>query len=277
MRLATVRVPGGTSAVRIDEDVVMPTGDPDVGVLLARPDWREHAVAASGPAIPVGELDYAPVVPRPGKIVCVGLNYKSHILEMGRELPIHPTMFAKFPAVLTGAFDDIVLPAVSSAMDWEAELAVVVGARVRNVTPRQAAGAIAGYSVLNDVSARDWQFRTVEWLQGKIFEATTPFGPYLVTPEEVDPAAEITTLVDEDVVQRSSIADLVFGPADLISYLSAIITLEPGDVIATGTPGGVGHARKPPRYLTDGAVLTTRISGIGECRNTCRQERSDGG
>ncbi|WP_030599457.1 fumarylacetoacetate hydrolase family protein [Streptomyces fulvoviolaceus] len=274
MRLATIRTRGTTAAVRVDADEAIETGDPDVGALLARRNWRERAAHAIGPRHRTADLEYAPVVPRPQKIFCVGLNYRSHITEMGRDLPQHPTLFAKFPAVLIGAHDDLVLPDASDKVDWEGELAVVIGARARNVTPEEAAAHIAGYSVLNDVTARDWQNRTREWLQGKNFEATTPFGPHLVTSDEADITARtLTTLVDAETVQQAGIDDLVFDPAALVAYVSTFITMEPGDVIATGTPGGVGHARTPARYLADGNVLTTRIEGIGECRNHCVTEK----
>ena len=224
-------------------------------------DWRTHA-AAGGRQRPATDLDFAPVVPRPEKIICVGLNYRQHILEMGRELPEYPTLFAKFVPALIGAYDDIVLPSVSDAMDWEAELAIVIGAD----------GAIAGCTVLNDVTARDWQYRTTQWLQGKTFARTTPVGPYLVTQEpgeRVGPM-DLSCLVDGERMQAASTGDLVFGPEQLVDYVGAITPLAAGDIIATGTPGGVGHARKPPVRLTDGMVVTTRIDGLGECRNTCR-------
>ncbi|MGW1784822.1 fumarylacetoacetate hydrolase family protein [Streptomyces sp. NPDC002143] len=274
MKLATIRTRGTTAAVRIDADEAVETGDPDVGALLARRNWRERAEHAVGPRHRSDELEYAPVVPRPQKILCVGLNYRSHITEMGRELPQYPTLFAKFPGVLMGAHDELVLPDASEKVDWEGELAVIIGARARNVGAEEAAGLIAGYSVLNDVTARDWQYRTKEWLQGKNFEATTPFGPHLVTSDEADISTRtLTTLVDAETVQQAAIDDLVFDPAALVAYISTFITLEPGDVIATGTPGGVGHARTPARYLADGTVLTTRIEGIGECRNHCVMEK----
>jgi len=279
MRLATIRTEAGTRAVRVDAEQAVETGDADLGTLLRRPDWRERAAAASGPAHPVDGLDYAPLVPAPEKIICVGANYRDHIKEMGREPPPYPTLFAKFPPTLIGAYDDVLLPAVSEAVDWEAELGVVIGTPTRHVTAEQAPAAIAGYTVLNDVSVRDYQNRTLQWLQGKMFEATTPIGPTLVTPDELgaDPvtglSAEISTEVDGEVLQRSNTDQLVFGAYHLIAYISEIVTLNPGDVIATGTPGGVGHARKPPRYLVDGSVLTTRIAGVGECRNTCRKEK----
>jgi acylpyruvate hydrolase len=276
MRLATIRRDGGTRAVRVEADHVVDTGRPDVGTLLGDPAWRDVAAAAAGPAYPRDGLVYAPVVPRPGKILCVGLNFATHIREMGRELPPFPTIFNKFPEALVGARDDIVLPAVSEAVDWEAELAVIIGAPVRHADPAAAAAAIAGYSVLNDVTARDWQYRTTQWLPGKTFEATTPFGPELVTQDELglgQPALELSCAVDDDVVQSASTADLVFGPAATVSYVSAILTLQPGDVLALGTPGGVGHARLPPRYLQPGQVLTTCIDGLGACRNQCVREK----
>jgi acylpyruvate hydrolase len=211
---------------------------------------------------------WAPVVPSPGKIICVGLNYRNHILEMGRELPEFPTLFAKYPEALIGAYDDLVLPAVAAdAVDWEAELAVVVGSSARNVDEAAAADAIAGYSIMNDVTMRDYQYRTPEWFQGKTFEGTAPFGPVLVTADEFTLGASLRGEVDGEVVQEVSTDDLVFNPAALVSYISHILTLKPGDVIATGTPGGVGHARKPPRYLSAGSTLLTAVEGIGELRN----------
>ncbi|HVV23712.1 MAG TPA: fumarylacetoacetate hydrolase family protein [Pseudonocardiaceae bacterium] len=260
MRLATIRTAGGTAAVRVEGDRAVHLGEPDVGTLLRHPDWSERA-AADGPATSADELDFAPVVPQPEKIICVGLNYRQHILEMGRELPEYPTLFAKFPPALIGAHDDIVLPAVSDAMDWEAELAVIAGH----------GNTIAGYTVLNDVTARDWQYRTPQWLQGKTFANTTPVGPYLVTG---DPgAAELTCTVNGERMQSASTSDLVFGPAELVAYIATILPLTPGDIIATGTPGGVGHAREPAVRLGDGDIVTTRIAGLGECRNRCRAEK----
>jgi acylpyruvate hydrolase len=277
MKLATLRTPSGTVAVRLDEtDAVEIDGFTDVGTLLADPTWRSLAEAASGTAHPLADIadeSWAAVVPAPSKIVCVGLNYRNHILEMGRELPEHPTLFAKYPEALIGPYDAIVLPEYAAhAVDWEAELAVVIGTKARRLTPEQAVDAIAGYSVLNDVTMRDFQYRTPEWFQGKTFEATTPFGPVLVTADEYGVDTDIRTEVDGDVMQHSNTDDLVFDPAALVSYISQIVTLNPGDVIASGTPGGVGHARKPPRYLGDGSTLTTSIEGIGVLRNPVRVE-----
>jgi len=267
MRLATIRTASGTSAVRIHGDEAIECGASDVGTLLASADWEAQAGAADAPRHRMSDLSYAPVVPRPRKIICVGLNYRSHISEMGRELPEFPTLFAKYPEALIGAFDPLTLPAESDQVDWEVELAVVVGRRVRHADAAAAVDAIAGYSIINDVTLRDWQYRTSEWLQGKTFEATAPFGPHLVTPDEIGPDAKISCLIDGEVVQDSTIADLLFGPVDLVCYISTILTLHPGDVIATGTTGGVGHARTPPRYLKSGETLVSRIEGVGETAN----------
>ena len=273
MRLATIRTAAGTRAVRLDESAgvghAVELGEADLGALLRRPDWRRHASTVDGLQHDLAGLDYAPLVPRPEKIFCVGLNYRAHILEMGRDVPTHPTLFGKFARALVGAHDPVVLPAGSTQVDWEAELGVVVGAEVRHGTPEQAAAAIAGYTVVNDVTARDFQYRTPQWLQGKTFESSTPVGPWLVVAEPAPgPVSfELTCTVDGELVQKADTADLVFDPVALVAYISQIITLVPGDLIATGTPGGVGHARTPPRYLVDGSELVTRIEGIGECRN----------
>jgi acylpyruvate hydrolase len=279
MRLATVTMTtagdeGGdtTAAARIEGEVAALLPFPDVGALLQTPGWRQ-AAAGDAVTVPLAEVSFAAPVPRPGKIVCVGLNYRHHILEMGRELPEFPTLFAKYPEAIVGPTDDIALPPESAAMDWEGELAVVVGRRVRRADTTVAEAAIAGYTVCNDVTARDFQYRTTQWLQGKTFEATTPLGPVVVTPDEFDlDSASLTTTVDGEEMQAGALSDLVFGPAALISYVSTIVTLDPGDVIATGTPGGVGQARKPPRYLEAGARLVTRIDGIGSLENVCRRE-----
>ena len=277
MRLATIRTAAGTRAVRLDGQQAVETGDADVRALLERPDWSAHAAAAAGPVHAVDGLDYAPLVPSPEKILCVGQNYADHIAEMGHQPPAYPTIFAKFAPALVGAHDDIVLPSVSEAVDYEAELTVVIGTPVRHATREQAQAAIAGYTIMNDVSVRDWQMRTSQFLQGKTFESTTPLGPHLVTPDELpDGAWEIGTTIDGETLQHSDTGQLVFGVLDLVVYLSTIVTLRPGDVIATGTPGGVGHARKPPRYLRDGEQVVTAIAGIGECRNTCRAEKAAG-
>ena len=272
MRIATLRKDNSTVAVLVESEAVTEITDAtDVGSLLLDPEWRARALAADGERrslSAISDEEWAPVVPRPGKIVCVGLNYRTHILEMGRELPEFPTLFAKYPEALVGPFDPIVLPEhAASAVDWEAELAVIVGAPVYRASEEEAVAAIAGYSVINDVTMRDFQYRTPEWFQGKTFEATSPFGPVLVTADEFDDSSTLSCRIDGQTVQATVVNDLVFGPAALIAYISSIVSLAPGDVIATGTPGGVGHARKPPRYLADGNELETEVSGIGVLRN----------
>lgn len=274
MKLATLRMEGGTTAARIDATDTGTTATPvpgfaDVGALLADPGWAEIAAGATGGVVAVTDDDYATLITRPGKVVCVGLNYRAHILEMGRDLPDHPTLFAKFTEALIGPRDEIALPPASDAVDWECELVVVVGRAVRGADRAEAAEAIAGYSIMNDVTMRDYQFRTREWLQGKTFEQTTPVGPVMVTTDEWQPGPLIRTIVDGELMQEASTGDLVFDPADLVSYVSTVITLQPGDIIATGTPGGVGHARKPPRYLHPGARVQTVIDGIGTLDNVC--------
>ncbi|MGW4031020.1 fumarylacetoacetate hydrolase family protein [Streptomyces sp. NPDC004838] len=271
MKLATLRLgDGATRAVRVEDDSLVDLGQPDVGAVLASPGGLETAATADGRRYPATGTDLAPLVPRPGKIVCVGLNYRQHITEMGRDLPEHPTLFAKFADTLIGAADDIRRPVETEQFDWEAELAVVVGRPVRRADETRAEAAIAGFTVLNDITCRDWQFRTREWLQGKNWDSTTPLGPFLVTPDEVGgarPALGIRCEVNGQVVQQDNTADLLFDPVDLIRYVSTVIRLDPGDVIATGTPGGVGHARDPQLYLRPGDIVVTEIEGLGRLEN----------
>ena len=207
-------------------------------------------------------------MPQPGKVVCAGLNYRSHIEEMGRPLPAYPTLFAKFADTLTGPYDEVEAVAEDPRLDWEGELAVVVGRTAYRVGADEAAQHIAGYTVANDISMRGWQNRTNEWLQGKAWARSTPVGPVLVTPDELDLAtATLRTTVNEEVVQEHALADLLFNPADLVSYVSQFVPLRPGDLLLTGTPGGVGHARTPQRYLREGDTVEVRIDGIGAVSN----------
>jgi acylpyruvate hydrolase len=277
MRFATILTDDGTTAARLDGDMLVPLAAADVGELLAQGDPAAAPQRPGARAVPAAGASFAPVVPRPSKIICVGLNYRAHILETGRELPEYPTLFAKFADTLLGPRDDLVLPAVSERVDWEAELGVVIGRPVHRASRDEAAAAIAGYTVTNDVSVRDWQRRTAQWLQGKAFERTTPAGPYLVTGEEVGDAAdlEIRCEVDGAVQQSSRTSDLLFKPADIAAYASQVITLQPGDLLLTGTPGGVGDARQPPVYLQPGQLLRTVIEGLGECVNRCVAEKAD--
>jgi acylpyruvate hydrolase len=277
MRLLTLRTKNGTAtgtvAVRQDGDTLTEIdGFADVGELLRSADWEATAKAANGATHPAEGADLAPVVPSPGKIICVGHNYRNHIKEMGREVPEFPTLFAKYAESLIGPNDDLALPQESDAVDWEAELAVVIGKKGRRISESDAGDHIAGYAVLNDVSMRDYQFRTVQWLQGKTWEKSTPFGPALVTKDEFTAGPLMTSEVDGDIQQSTPTGDLVFTPEFLVSYISTIITLNPGDVIATGTPGGVGHAQDPKRYLQEGQVLVTTIEGLGQLKNRVIKE-----
>src|SRR3984885_10227754 len=271
MRYATIRTEFGTTAARVDGDVLVPLAAGDVGEMLAGGAEGLELAREGAQPVPVDEADFAPLVTHPGKVICVGLNYRSHILETGRELPESPTLFAKFADTLLGPGDDLVLPSVSNRVDWEVELGVVIGQPVYRATPEEASAAIAGYTVINDVSMRDWQRRTLQWLAGKMFQHSTPAGPYLVTPDEVGDAAdlEVRCEVDGTVMQQSRTSDLLFSPAQIAAYASQAITLLPGDLLLTGTPGGVGNARKPPVYLQPGQTLRTVIEGLGECVNLC--------
>lgn len=240
---------------------------PTLTALLSEPDWRS-VVSADHPVRPAEEVTLSFPVST-GKIICVGLNYRTHVLETGRQLPEYPTLFAKFPQALLAPHADLQLPEASSQVDWEAELGVVIGAPARNVGQADALESVAGYTVVNDITVRDWQRRSNQWMQGKNFEASTPVGPVVVTPEEIDHARDlrITCSVDGEVMQDGRTSDLVFDVAELISYISRFITLLPGDLIATGTPGGVGQRQSPPRFLRAGETLRTSIEGIGELTN----------
>ncbi len=273
MRLSTVRRPDGTTrAGRVEGDTIVLLDQPCVGTLVASGlDWRETASSA-GETVPLATADLAPLVPSPPKIVCMGLNYATHLKEMGRTPPTHPTLFAKYTRALIGPTDDIIVPPVTNAVDWEGELAFVIGTTVRFADERQALEAIAGYTIMNDVTMRDWQFRTLQFLQGKTFEGSTPLGPALVTPDEIDDPSDLSlrTLVNGAVMQKSRTSDLLFPPVEIVRYVSQFITLEPGDVLTTGTPGGVGHGRDPKVYLADGDVVTVDVEGLGVTRNTVR-------
>jgi acylpyruvate hydrolase len=219
-------------------------------------------------AVGVDEVTLLPVVPNPRKMLCVGLNYADHIAETGRERPTYPVLFPKYADSLLGAYDDIVLPPESHQVDYEGELAVVIGVPGRRIRPESALEHVAGYTVANDVTVRDYQYKTHQWLQGKAWDATTPLGPYLVTADEVDLAtAGIRTVLNGRPVQESSVDQLVLGAAELISLISEFTALAPGDVILTGTPGGVGYRREPQVFLRDGDVVAVEIDGIGRVEN----------
>ena len=280
MRLATVNKDGGTQAVVMAEGAVASVEGPDgpfsdVGALLRAGEegWeRAREALTSDRFEEYEEPALRRTVLNPGAVICVGLNYKTHILEMGRDLPSSPTYFSKLPRALTGPFAEIPLPSRSSRVDYEGELAVVIGQGGRDIAPEEAWGAVAGLTVLNDVSMRDYQRRTIQWFAGKTWEASTPVGPAVVTPDELDypEGIELLVEVNGEERQRAPISDLVFDVPALVSDLSKIFTLQPGDVIATGTPGGVGEAMEPSQFLVDGDVVEVEITGIGSIRNLFR-------
>lgn len=211
----------------------------------------------------------APVTP--GKIVAIGLNYRDHIAEAGLELPAAPLVFAKFPSSIIGPDEPIVIDrAVTERVDWEVELAVVIGRTMRNVAPERALSHVLGYTVANDVSARDVQFGDGQWVRGKSLDTFCPVGPCVVTADEIaDPQSlRLRTSVNGEVVQDASTAQMVFPVAELLSYCSRSFTLEPGDLVLTGTPWGCGEFMTPQRSLADGDVVEMEIEGIGFLRNT---------
>jgi acylpyruvate hydrolase len=274
VRLATVRVADGTAAAVVvgeDDGLVLVEGYADVGALLrAGEAGLEAARRADGPVTELESGALRRPVLEPEAIVCVGLNYRTHILEMGRELPTEPTLFAKLARALADPYADIALPRASQKIDYEAELAVVIGTGGRDIARADAMAHVGGFTVLNDVTARDFQRRTLQWFAGKTFQASTPMGPWIVTPDELGDLTELelSLTVNGEERQRSALGDLVFDVPALVADLSTIVELRPGDVIATGTPGGVGQASE--RYLRDGDVVEVTIDGIGAIRNTFR-------
>lgn len=239
----------------------------DVGELLRHKDWQGLAERASVAAAPTWKV-LRPIL-EPGATVCVGLNYRKHVLEMGRQLPTVPTLFSKLPRALTDPDVTISLPAASTMMDYEGELTIVIGAGGRDIPLERGWDAVAGFTLLNDVTARDFQKRSLQWFAGKSWERSTPVGPAFVTVDELTDFGdrEIVTKVNGEERQRSPMSDLIFDVPTLVSDLSQVITLQPGDMIATGTPGGVGDAMKPPSYLKSGDVVEISFDGIGTLRN----------
>ncbi|MTD52999.1 fumarylacetoacetate hydrolase family protein [Amycolatopsis pithecellobii] len=272
MRLATIRTGGGLRAARVDGDELTLLPFEDVGQLLASgEDWAQRAAGAEGSRLALAGADFAPLTPNPEKIVCVGLNYRDHAAEGNLAVPEHPVLFSKYSRSLIGAHDDLAIPSVSKQVDWEIELGVVIGRPARHVSECDAESYVAGYTIVNDVSMRDWQLRSSQYLAGKTFEHSTPVGPFLVTPDEVGHARALRMelAVDGEVKQRSSTDQLIFSVPQIIADISTFITLAPGDLIATGTPGGVGHVAQPPAYLTPGKTVTCHIEGLGTQTTHC--------
>lgn len=245
-----------------------------IGVLAGGEALRERIRALAGGTprdelIAPEQVELLAPIPRPGKIIAIGLNYRDHAEETGDAIPEVPVVFAKFPTAVTGPYADVVYPELSARLDYEGELGVVIGRRCAHLTTAEAPGVVGGYVVLNDVSARDVQNQTSQWILGKSFDTFAPFGPALVTPDEVgDPQnLDISLQVNDDVRQQSNTKNMIFGVYDLISRLSRVCTLEPGDVIATGTPGGVGIGFSPERLLSVGDQVTVTIERIGRISN----------
>lgn len=213
-------------------------------------------------------------VPLHAKVICIGLNYRDHAEESGQEIPEEPIIFAKFPSSITGHLSPIMIPPEVTQPDYEAELGIVIGRRTKRVLQTDAMDFVLGYTCLNDVSARNFQFADGQWVRGKSLDTFCPIGPWIVSSDEVpDPQSlSIRCVLNEQVVQESSTKQMIFTAAELISFVSRWITLEPGDVIATGTPPGVGFARKPQLFLKDGDRVTVEIEGIGSLTNPVRAE-----
>ena len=258
-----------------------------MGDLLAAADgdWtairlsaHEAGVLIAERGLPLDEVVLLPPVPHPSKIVAIGLNYRDHAIEAGAPTPTQPTIFAKFPSTLVGHGAEISWdPALTREVDYEAELAVVIGRRTKAVSETNALDHVLGYTCANDVSARDLQFAESQWVRGKSLDTFCPLGPAIVTSDEIpDPQSlEIRCTVNGQVVQSANTSEMFFGVATLISYCSQAFTLEPGDVIITGTPAGVGVFKKPKQMLRDGDQVVVEVAGVGRLVNVCRTNPRD--
>jgi acylpyruvate hydrolase len=224
--------------------------------------------------VPLSDVTLLPVVPHPGKVVCVGLNYKAHAEEGGYDVPEYPALFSKFPETLVGAGEPVLLPPESEAVDYEAELAFVIGRAVRRATGDEALAAIGGYTVANDVSMRDYQYKSNQWLPGKNWARSTPLGPYLVTPDEVgDPhSLDISLELNGERMQESNTSLFIFDLPTLVATITEFVPLAPGDVVLTGTPSGVGYRREPKVLLRDGDRMVVEIAGVGRLENPVAAE-----
>lgn len=279
MRLVTFRRRGGepeAGAVVRDQVVSLAgAGFRDLFAVLAGgaaakakiENWIYHPPQDASVALETVEL-LAPI-PRPPKLICVGLNYRDHALETKMEIPKRPTIFAKFSNAVTGPGSPIILPKNSTQPDYEAEFAFVIGPGGRHIAANDWAKHVFGYTIVNDISARDFQMATSQWLVGKTFDTFAPMGPHIVSTDEIaDPhALDISLRINGETLQSSNTRELIFKIPELVEYLSSVMTLEPGDVVSTGTPAGVGFARKPPRYLKPGDEVIVSVAGIGELRN----------
>jgi 2-keto-4-pentenoate hydratase/2-oxohepta-3-ene-1,7-dioic acid hydratase in catechol pathway len=278
VRLISFAHNGGSAAGLLKDDGVLPLADLGFDNALAFIAAGEQAlVSAEGIAgklgaktlVPLSRVKLMAPVPRPPKILCVGLNYRDHAREAGMEIPPVPTVFAKFSTAVIGPGSPIVISSVTAKPDYEAELAVVIGKGGERIAARQWQDHVFGYTILNDVSARDIQLATSQWTLGKSLSTFAPLGPHIVTRDEIpDPhALDIRLSIAGETLQQSNTRELIFSIPELIEYLSRFVTLEPGDIISTGTPGGVGLGRKPPRWLRPGEEVVIEIDKIGVLRN----------
>ncbi len=265
----------------VDLSVAAPTLPTDMGQLIAQAGGleaaKQAASKASAPAVkPLAGVRFLPVVPRPGKIVCLGLNYADHAKEGGNARPEYPSFFLRGASSMTGHLQPIIRPKASTKLDYEAELALVIGQRARHLTPANALDCVAGYSCFNDGSLRDYQRKTNQWTIGKNFDATGPFGPWLVTPDELPPGAaglRIQSRLNGKVMQDANTKDFLWDVAESLRIITECMTLEPGDVIITGTPAGVGYARTPPVWMAPGDICEIEIEGIGILSNPIADEQ----
>jgi 2-keto-4-pentenoate hydratase/2-oxohepta-3-ene-1,7-dioic acid hydratase in catechol pathway len=274
MRIVSFRRNGKISYGLLEGDEIadLPGLDPQLPPALndALPTLRGYAPpAATRKTVSLSDVTLLPVIPSPQKIICIGVNYADHAAETGQAPPPYPTVFAKFANTLAASGDPIVLPSASAMPDYEGELAVVIGRPGRQITEQDALDYVAGYTAFNDVSARDFQGHTSQWTMGKSPDTFGPLGLALLTADEIpDPQKlELRTTVNGEVLQQASTADMVFTVRQLIAYLSQTMTLLPGDVIATGTPSGIGAARTPPRFLRPGDTVVVSIDDVTELAN----------
>jgi len=254
----------------VDGDSVRPAGpDTDLTSVLARPENIAAAKEGVGEPILLADVDLLAPIPEPPQFIGVGLNYRAHAEEAGFDIPAEPVTFPFHRSSIIGPDTAIEIPDLSDKIDWEAELAIVVGRGGRNLDVARALDHVAGYTIVNDVTARDIQFADGQWSRSKSFDTFKPMGPWITGIEELGAAAdlEITLTVNGEIKQSSSTADLIFGIADLVSYISRGTTLLPGAVISTGTPAGIGWSRNPPEFLEDGDMVAIEISGIGVLAN----------
>ena len=268
MRFASVIHDGQPLAVAIDGDRATPLrGVTEIGRETPASLLREPPLDDG--SLPLGDLRFRPVVPDPGKVLCIGLNYLAHIQETQREESDYPVLFTKFASSLTGPYDEMPLPPEAEAVDYEGELVVVIGETTRRVARERALDAVAGYTVGNDVTMRDYQYKTHQWLQGKAWDASTPVGPWMVGADELrDPKGlTLRTTVNGQVVQEASTDLMIFDIATLVSVISEFTSLQPGDLIFTGTPSGVGFRRDPQLLLGDGDVVAVEIERVGRIEN----------